>query len=303
MKLCKKIDVHAHASLFMEAEYQSQIVMWPEELLRIYDMIGVERGVLLPITSPEGQSFVMSNGATYELTKRYPDRFSWFCNIDPRAIHNLPDTDFSGMIRHFQGLGALGMGELTANMYADDPLLDNLFSYCAEYGMPVTIHINPTIGNSYGIVDEVGLPRLEKMLKKHTKLKILGHSQPFWAEIDAGCNEKNRCGYPKGKVAEGALSRLMRECPNLYCDMSAHSGCNAMMRDPDYAYRFIEEFADRMLFAIDACKPYEVQPDVVDLANWLDESAQKGCISEKNYRAICRGNAIRLLGLDMDPES
>ena len=85
----------------------------------------------------------------------------------------------------------------------------------------------------------------------------------------------------------------MREYPNLYGDMSAGSGGNAFMRDPDYAYRFIEEFADRLLFGTDICAP----TNVFKLSAWLDESVMNGCISQENYNKICRGNALKLLGL------
>ena len=49
---------------------------------------------------------------------------------------------------------------------------DTRFGYCAELDLPVTIHIAPQFGGYYGIVDELGLPRIEKMLKRHPKLKL-----------------------------------------------------------------------------------------------------------------------------------
>ena len=101
-------------------------------------------------------------------------------------------------------------------------------------------------------------------------------------------------GYPQGKVTgDGRIACLMREYPNLYGDMSAGSGGNAFMRDPAYAYRFIEEFADRLLFGTDICSP----KNVFKLSSWLDESLMNGCISQENYNKICRENALKLLGL------
>ena len=230
---CAKIDVHAHAILHRDLEYRTSIDISPEELIALYDAVGVERGVLQPIVSPEWITSPMTNGDTCAIARRWPDRFFWFFNADPRTISNLPDTDFSDMIRFFLKLGAVGMGELTANLYADDPMVDNLFTQLEAFDLPVTIHVGPTKGGCYGLVDEVGLPRLEKMLKKHPGLKILGHSQPFWAEIDAGCSQETRGQYPTGKVREGRLAALMREYGNLYCDMSANSCYNALRRDPD----------------------------------------------------------------------
>lgn len=301
-KLLKKIDVHAHVILNQEYEFPKNFTITPESLLAIYDEIGVDRGVLLPSTAPEGTGgLVLPNGDARAVVAKYPDRFYWFCNVDPRVLDNSAHTDFTEILEHFKKLDAKGMGELTANLYADDPMVDNLFSYCAAANLPVTIHVGPTIGGCYGIVDELGLPRIEKMLKKHPDLKIFGHSQPFWAEIDAGVNAGNRNSYPTGKVTEGRLAKLMREYGNLYCDMSAGSCYNAMTRDPEYSYRFIEEFGDRMMYAIDICHPSNRQ--IHGLVEWLDESYEKGCISEKNYRGICRENAIRILGLDAPKES
>ena len=102
----------------------------------------------------------------------------------------------------------------------------------------------------YGIIDELGLPRLEKMLKKHPKLKIFGHSQCFWSEIGEN-SEELRNTYPEGKVKNGRLPELLRKYENLYCDLSAGSGANALMRDREHAARFIEEFSDRLLYGCD----------------------------------------------------
>ena len=78
-------------------------------------------------------------------------------------------------------MGAKGLGELTAPIYADDPRVDNLFAHCAELDLPVTIHIGTMFHDCYGIVDELGLYRLEKMLKKHPKLKIArGNAENYY---------------------------------------------------------------------------------------------------------------------------
>ena len=164
--------------------------------------------------------------------------------------------------------------------------------------MPVTIHIAPQFGGGYGIIDEVGLPRIDKMLKKHPKLKLLGHSQPFWAEISGEVTEETRGGYPKGKVREGRLSQLLREHENLYCDLSAGSGMNALRRDPEFAAKFIEEFADRLLYGCDVCATINTHQFEFDA--FLTEMRESGMISEENYRKIVRNNAIDLLKLPLE---
>ena len=301
MEIIKKIDVHAHAVAFPEYfvphRGTGQRFLSAEELIAIYDDLNIEMGVLLPIGSPEAQPTPMTSEACAHIAAQYPDRFVWFCGVDPRTGDNSPATDLSYYLNHYKALGAKGLGELTAQLYADDPMMDNLFAHCAACGMPVLIHVAPQFGGMYGIVDDLGLPRLDKMLKKHPDLVIIGHSQPFWAEMSADLAPEQRNGYPQGKVTEGALYRLMRENPNLYCDLSAGSGLNALRRDPENAARFIDEFGDRILYGCDICAKFNRHQ--YDMDAFLTQMRTDGMISEANYRKIVRENAIRLLKLDI----
>ena len=134
-----------------------------------------------------------------------------------------------------------------------------------------------------------------EMLKKHPNMKVLGHSQVFWSEISADVTEEIRSRYPRGKVTEGRISALMREYGNLYCDLSAGSGANALMRDPDFAAKFIEEFSDRILYGCDICSVENKKAYEFDA--FLSEMRESGMISEENYRKIVRENAVKLLKL------
>lgn len=302
MNTIKKIDIHAHAMPFENIApiyaRGSSLVHAPE-LIDLYDQLNIEKGVLLPLVSPEYHPTPISSAECAYTVDKYPDRFVWFCNVDPRACFNRPDADFTPLLEYYKSLGARGVGELTAQLYADDPLLDNFFYHCAACDMPVTIHIAPRFGGCYGIVDELGLPRLEKMLKKHPNLKILGHSQPFWAEIGTNVTEENRNSYPLGKVTEGRLAELLRKYKNLYCDLSAGSGSRALMRDPEYAAKFIEEFSDRILYGCDICLTCNAN-FAFEFDAFLTKMREDGMISEENYYKIVRGNAIKLLKLEED---
>lgn len=298
MEQIKKIDIHAHCTAFPQyaPKFKNNGCTMPsvETMLDFYDKLNIEKGVLLPIVSPEAQLLVMSNENCKYIVDQNPDRFLWFCNVDPRAYQNSKDSNLGYLLEHYMSLGAKGVGEMTSNVYADDPKLDNLFGFCAELGLPVTIHIAPEPSGHYGIVDEVGLPRLEKMLKKHPKLKIFGHSQCFWSEIGENSNE-TRNTYPTGKVQNGRLPQLLRKYENLYCDLSAGSGSNALMRDREHAARFIEEFPDRILYGCDICASVNTFPFAFDA--FLTSMRESGEMSEENYRKIVRENAVRLLGL------
>jgi hypothetical protein len=76
----------------------------------------------------------------------------------------------------------------------------------------------------------------------------------FWAEISDNVDEQSRNDYPSGPVEKpGRLPELLAKYPNLYGDISAYSGYNALTRDPEYGYRFMEEFQDQLLFGTDYC--------------------------------------------------
>ena len=85
----------------------------------------------------------------------------------------------------------------------------------------------------------------------------------------------------------------MRRYQNLYGDLSAHSGYNALARDPEYAVQFLTEFQDRLLFGTDIVTPDTEAPLVDFLLKMLNE----GQISEKVFRKISRENALKILGL------
>ena len=290
----KKIDVHAHSTMWGDnlPTFGTPLIS-PEKLKERYNELNIEKGFILPLLSPESRNFVQSNEEIEYIANNNADTFFWFCNIDARMGGNNKESDLSKLLNYYKEKGAKGVGEITANMYIDEPFMDNLFYHCEKCEMPVTIHMSPEKYGCYGVIDDLGLGRLEKMLKKYPKLKILGHSQCFGSEIDSGVTVENRNGYPKGKVVEGAVIRIMRECPNLYCDLSAGSGYNALSRDEDFAYKFIEEFGERLLFGTDFYMPAQN----ILLAEWLDAAYKNSCITEENYKKICRENAIKIFDL------
>jgi predicted TIM-barrel fold metal-dependent hydrolase len=296
----KKIDIHVHSRLPKIPQYIGRpnvggSYATPQELRAIYDTINVEKGVLLPSLMPECSHYTTTNEDAYIMASQFPDTLYWFCNIDPRIGSNSPNTDLSYFILYYKELGAKGVGEITANLYFDDPLVLNLFHHCEKCDMPVTFHIG-NLGNDYGLVDEPGLPRLEKVLQQFPKLIFLGHSQKFWAEISGDCTEENRSGYPTGKVISGGrVVELMRKYPNLHGDLSAGSGYNAITRDPEFGYWFIEEFQDRLYYGTDICDPRNITSPMLKLSSWLDEAMEKGCISKTAYKKVCRENALRIL--------
>ena len=296
MAIRQKIDIHIHTNAYKGIErFGGGTFASPEEIRDMYNKIGVSKGVILPCVNPDCSFQIQSNEEAYHLTQKYPDLFYWFCNINPKNGSNKPDCDFSYFLEYYKKLGAKGVGEITANMYFDDPYIENLFYHCQKCKMPVLFHIGPTIGGCYGLVDESGLPRLEKELAKFPELQFIGHSQPFWAEISSDVTEANRNSYPQGKVTPGRVVELMRKYPNLYGDLSAGSGYNAVSRDPKFGYAFIEEFQDRLYYGTDICDPRNITNPMLKLSSWLDDGLERGKISETAYKKVCYENALELL--------
>ena len=295
----KKIDIHCHVVAFpqyMAKRPDGNHFLTVEEQLSVHERVNVEKGVLLPVVAPEAFHTLMTNQEAKMVADKYPDRFTWFCNVDPRMASYSEKTDLSWFLNQYKEMGAQGLGELTTPLDADSPMMDNLFTHCEACDMPVLFHIAPQHGGVYGIVDENHLPRLERMIKKHKNLKFIGHSAAFWCEISTGVEQDARNGYPKGKVEEGRLPKLLREYGNLYCDLSAGSGSNAMMRDPEYAAKFMEEFSDRIFYGIDSCTyPRDTFQYTFDA--FLTKMVEDKMLSIENYEKIVRKNAEKILGI------
>lgn len=288
------IDIHCHAFKrpyrWIDGDF---LFSTPEEILKRYDELGIEKGVLLPIVNPEVY-LPQSNEEIIEICEKYPGRFIPFCNIDPRALTNSPDADFEKILNYYKSLGCKGMGEVMPNLPFLDERVLNLFKHVEKVGFPLIFDGNGQLGNTYGLYDDPGLPQLEKCLSLFPNLKFLGHGPSFWAEISVLKDLNDRRGYPNYPVIEeGVVPKLLRKYPNLYGDLSAYSGYNALARDTEYAVRFLNEFSDRLLFGTDICRPKQKVPLVDFLINLLE----KGKISEDVFKKIARENAIKLLNL------
>ena len=295
MPVCNnKIDIHAHAIRTTFTDFDICHLPSPESVLARYDQFGIEKGMLLPLVSAEARNLMSTTEQVMEIVKEYPNRFFFAMGLDPRMMGHSTTADFGKLIEAYKALGAKAVGEVTGNLYFDDPYYDNMFAQCAEHAIPVTIHISPELHWSYGIVDEPGLYRLEKMLKKYPKLKIFGHSTALWAHMSAGTTVEDMKRYPEpGKIQKGRLWELFEKYDNLYGDLSANSAFFALTRDEEKGLDFLNTFRDKMMFGCDFCAPW----DTSRLAMWLDEKYTEGALSEEVYWKVCRENAVRILQL------
>lgn len=185
--------------------------------------------------------------------QKAPDRFVLGYAPDPRRIDAI-----SALKAAMNTFGVQVCGEVKFRMLYNDPDALELFSFCGDAGLPVTLHFdNPKITGS-----GKGYPRkrywyggtmdsLEQMLQECPKTNFLAHAPGFWSYI-SNDEQAETVVYPKGPVVPGGrIEKMLEKYPNLYCDISAGSGRIALSRDLEYTYQLMTRFPDRFLYARD----------------------------------------------------
>ncbi|PIU63099.1 MAG: hypothetical protein COS85_16660 [Armatimonadetes bacterium CG07_land_8_20_14_0_80_59_28] len=220
--------------------------------------------------------------------RRYPGRFiPGYC----------PDPTLPSALQLFESAyhihGVRVCGEWSYRTLLDDPRSIELFRKVGELNCPVVLHMDvPYLpdgkgGRGYqwrwygGTVEN-----LERALQACPETIFIGHSPGFWREISGDADARPET-YPDGPVTpNGRLIRLFNEYPNLWGDLSAGSGLNAMQRDLDHAMPFIGKNADRLLFGRDQYGN--------DLDTFLQSLNLPDDIAEKVYS----GNALKLIPME-----
>ena len=295
VKPCKKYDVHTHLGF----EGNEMGLFTVESRMEFDKMMGIEKCVILPAAAlppatmpglePSGPKMFTSEDAC-EIARKHPEHFIWFCNVYPTGTDETYEE-----LKRYKEMGAAGVGEFATVLRFDDPKMEHLFKCCEELELPFLFHMSPN-GINYGVIDEPGLPLLEQALVKFPKVKFIGHSQPFWFEISeypSDLTPEERNVYPGGKVIPGRVPYLLEKYPNLYADLSADSGGNALLRDADYGIEFLIKFQDKLLFGSDICNTDFIYP----LASYLDSLLHQFKISEEVYEKICKTNMEKVFGL------
>ena len=281
------VDIHNHADYY---GYN------PKKMLANMDQCGIDISLLLSWETPVNEHDPGGKSAEspfsdlptpFERCVAYrdqaPDRFLLGFCPDPRR------PDAIGRLRSAVELCDVSMcGEMKLRMMYDNPDAIRLYRVCAEYGLPVLFHFDYELPNGqtypwpnwwYG----GGIDCLERVLALCPETRFIGHAPGFWAHISRDDRYLTEA-YPKGKVIPGGrLEELLEKYPNLFCDMSAGSGHNALSRDPDFTRGFLTRWQDRILFGRDYFDNIHRE-----LLESLELPAE---ILEKIYS----GNALRIL--------
>jgi predicted TIM-barrel fold metal-dependent hydrolase len=286
----KYIDIHTHVGTFYPGRE-----LTVDGLLKFMDDNGIEKACILPLISPEACLYPQTTEAALAAAKKHPDRLIAFCAVDPRANSGNPKRfgriDGPGLVellKRYKEQGARGFGEHQVGLPFDHPLMMEVYRACEKVELPILFHLDDIRG-----IDTPGLPRLENALKTFPKLNFIGHACGFWASISADAGDEDFRRYPKiptPVVAGGALERLLKKYPNLYCDLSEPGGHLAIARDKKFGREFVLRWADRLLFGTDVLMSKQEIPQF-ELYDSLD-------LPEDVQHKIYRGNAIRLLKLE-----
>jgi predicted TIM-barrel fold metal-dependent hydrolase len=214
---------------------------------------------------------------------RAPDKFVLGYAPDPRRPDAI-DQLRAAMEIH----GVQVYGELKLRMMYDNRDALRMFRFCGEQGLPVTVHIDyefdtgkpyPRPNWWYG----GGIECFERAVVACPETNFIGHAPGFWAHISNDA-QFDQVMYPEGEVVPGGrVVAMLRRYPNLYADLSAGSGYNALARDPAFAEDFLLEFQDRILYGRDNFDN--------KLQEFLNGLGLPDAVSEKIYA----GNALKLL--------
>ena len=223
------IDIHQHTN------YSGRTT---EQLIAHQRALGVTTTVLLPAGKMYGlDAQCGGNDTVRDATSRNPKDFRFFANEIPYL------AEAKETITSFLKQGAIGIGEQKFRVLSDSRYLANIAAIAAEFNVPILLHFwDGDYNMEYN--------RFHKTLEKFPKVNFIGHAQTFWAEIDANYQQGDM--YPKGSVKAGGLTdKYLADYPNMYADMSAGSGLNAIIRDEEHYRGFMERHQDKLMFGSD----------------------------------------------------
>jgi len=174
----------------------------------------------------------------------HPGRYVWSASTnvtDPKAVATLTKAVENG---------AIAFGELKNSVQADGPELQRLYALAADLDVPIMVHFQEYPNSPEGVFFAAGIKNFAKMLERYPNTKFVAHANSFWGNISAVNDIAG--DYPTGKVVPGGISdKLLADYPNLYADLSANSGNNAMSRDLEFTEGFVQRHQDKLLYGSD----------------------------------------------------
>lgn len=236
------IDIHQHLGYSGRAD---------DVLLEHQSKMGIAKTVLLPAGRPMNsasthggtsnglEAHCLGNEACYRLARAHPQRYAFGANEVPDAPQAVQE------IEKYLKRGAIIIAEQKFGVDCDSPEMQSIYQLAADYGAPVLMHWQYRRYN-------YGFERFHNMLAKYPRTTFIGHAQTWWAHIDKAYRDDTANLYPNGPVTPGGLTdRYLSDYPNMYGDLSAGSGLNALTRDEDHACAFLDRHQDKLFYGSD----------------------------------------------------
>jgi hypothetical protein len=273
------IDSHLHIDLRGYTE---------QKLLDHLSKNKIERAWLLSWEedNPQLKSYShVSRERILEICDKYPDRFVPFYAPDPGK------GDLNEKLRFLNSNGFRGVGELKVALLWKDEAVERLLKGITQkvlifhmqdkryYSTSLSVKqkiirdyknerftggmkklLEKTIASGILRSDDVKLnyfsgylsdfDGLEMRLSQFPHISFVAHAWLFWSHIEGEYSMYQN--LKKGKIrSKGIIWDLLEKYPNLYCDISAGSGWNAMTRDKNIAGEFLEKYYRKILFGTD----------------------------------------------------
>lgn len=235
------IDIHQHAGY----SGRSDAALIAHQLA-----LGATTTILLPagrpVTSASTHQGVangleakcLGNEACFRLARAHPKAFAFAANDVP---------DIKGAVQEIERYlrrGARLIAEQKFGVDCDSPEMQRIYQLARAHRVPVLMHWQFKRFN-------FGFERFDKMLERYPTVNFIGHAQTWWANIDRNHNDQAVL-YPKGPVTPGGLTdRYLGDYPNMYGDLSAGSGLNALTRDEDFTRDFLARHQNKLLYGSD----------------------------------------------------
>lgn len=252
------------------------------ELVTHQRRMGITRTVLLPAGSKyELAAGAGGNDRVVALARAYPKHFVFFANELP----DIPQT--KAVIEKYLKAGAIGIGEQKFPVDCDSKHMQLIADIAKDHRVPVLMHFQHETYNFH-------IERFHKMLAKYPTVNFIGHAQTWWGNIDK--NHQQATMYPKGPVTPGGITdRLLSDYPNVYGDLSAGSGLNALLRDEAHARQFLDRHQNKLLYGSD-CSDSEGAGQKCSGAQQI-AALRRLAPNPTALRKMLQGNTAKLLNL------
>lgn len=279
------IDIHQH--IHYHGRTDEQMLFHQREM-------GIATSILLPAGRPVNsasthngisnglQAEAGENAECYLFAQKHLKEFLFGANNVPDLPDAIPE------IEKYLKLGAVVIGELKFGVECDSAEMQKIYQLAQAYNVPVLMHWQYQMYN-------YGFERFYKMLEKYPRVNFIGHAQTWQANIDKEHKDQSVL-YPKGAISKGGLTETyLSNYPNMFGDLSAGSGLNALTRDEAFTGNFLNRYQDKLLFGSD-CADSIGKGKACD-GSQIIEAVRKLAPTKKVERKLLYENAKKLFRL------